>query len=131
MRLRDAGSSLLAETLCRREGFSIALGGVFQNLGYALINSGNISYVQDARRFLSCALSVCEHMMDANPDNAEQQHDELVRLATVDGSIIENSSSASTRSFSPNWGSASIATHRSPKRRTRMAKGRKADDYVK
>lgn len=70
---------VLTETLYRRGRFSIALGDIFQNLSYALINSGNIAYVQDARRFLGCALNIYEHMMDTSPDNAERIAEAIIK----------------------------------------------------
>lgn len=63
---------VLVDDLYERGVFSIALGDVFENISYALINSGKIAYVQDARRFLDRALNVYEHMMDRSPDDAER-----------------------------------------------------------
>lgn len=69
---------VLVDTLYARGIFSMALGDVFENVSYALINSGKIAYVQDARRFLDCALSVYEHMMDKSPDNAERLAESII-----------------------------------------------------
>lgn len=69
---------VLVDTLYARGIFSIALGDVYENVSYALINSGKIAYVQDARRFLDCALSVYEHMMDKSPDSAERLTESII-----------------------------------------------------
>ena len=69
---------VLVDTLYARGIFSIALGDVYENVSYVLINSGKIAYVQDARRFLDCALSVYEHMMDKSPDSAERLTESII-----------------------------------------------------
>lgn len=70
---------VLVDTLYARSIFSIALGDIFENVSYALINSGKIAYVQDARRFLEKALTVYEKMMDVSPDNAERLAESIIK----------------------------------------------------
>lgn len=70
---------VIAETLYTRGVLSIALGDVFATVSYALINSGKIAYVQDARHLLGYALSVYEHLMDTSPDNAVRIAESIIK----------------------------------------------------
>ncbi len=69
---------VLTDTLYNMGHFSIALGDIFENVSYALINSGKIAYVQEARRFLSKALATYEHMMNTSPDNAPRLVESII-----------------------------------------------------
>lgn len=76
--IETAPLASIAEVLYGNGMYSIALGSLYKEVSYFLINSGKTAYVQDARTYLEKAITCFNKVFDISPDSAEEVIEQII-----------------------------------------------------